>query len=76
MLTWNVVDNTGRRIGRVRAMNYGRAFVLAQDKYRDRMSAVLVRQTGPKTRPTPAMLAAAGDRYNDRENFPSWDAGR
>lgn len=75
LLTWNVIDRNGRRIGRVCERGYGRAFVVARDKFGDRFSAVTVHRPAgaPKVKPTPAMLA--GGRDTGRE-FPSWDAGR
>lgn len=74
-LTWNVIDRTGRKIGRVRARNYGRAFVLAGDKFGDRFASLTAHRPAgtPKVKPTPAMLAGYGD--GGRE-FPTWDAGR
>lgn len=39
--TWNVIDQTGRRVGRVRATGYARALVAAREKYHDRAAGVL-----------------------------------
>jgi hypothetical protein len=38
---WIVLDLTGKRIGRVRARNYARAVVAAQEKFRDRAATIV-----------------------------------